>query len=956
MADLDTLAPETAAATQVQSEVPKNDLFERWLQGDSSIALSSGTPTNIPDIRNVPGSPEGELVRPETAEMERYRQRNIAGDVPLNIREGGDNWERLVVGSIRAKEDQLAYLRNKYGQDKVRLSDDGEWIYRRKTPEGKVEDVLVDEKGISGGDFLDLLGELPELAVSIYSVRKGKLPAWLGGKLPLVKDAILAGAGYSVTGAAKDAAQRAYLERPIQPMEIATEAGKEFSLDSVLSMGAGAAGIPLRSAVNYLRNPFAVQSTLVGRESSKAIESLAKQTGITLPQTLAEKTQSKTLAAGERFLSNLPVAGEPIREAFEKRIVAERQVQDILLGKKQPATDEELSSRISTALKSLTEKVETDVTTATGEALKKSMAMAVAPLQTKVGHSYSALELGRILEQSADTKRQAFRSKAGELYDAVRAVPESTQPIFDTKPIKKTVNDLRSEIISKGKTVTETPGFLEDTGIETTFKTESGGGPLSSFFPEGTKRFLDDLSSLADKQDLESLRKARTLINDSIQDPQLLPNISTRWKTQLAKAFTQAIDEGTERLPSGELKKRLQAANKYYRENVPKFEQLGIETLLTPEQKGGGAREQFVASLFSGGKGAATTYNNLKDFFGKNSPEMASVRQYFFDTTLRDISNPVTKTVDFGSLLKRLDKMEPSIAFDLFRGKLARMETGARLGLVAEGRINLDELGKLVSSGDVTASGVNKLITAQEARDKLYRNSVLKAIGTGKLDAATFNPDKLLDTFVYSGKASNKDLTEVMTALGKSSDPELIKDVRRKYVANIFQKAARTTHGVADTANEDITRRLLSDSSRELDPQKFSLLFDSVDDKKRMEIILSPTQYETLRTYAIATGARAEKERLGGQAGTLVKGNILSDIFTGLKGLSDVAKYRFASFAITHPLLERLVLESRPKAELRNVMKFLALSPEFADALMEDEPEQVKREAIAADIAREFGK
>jgi hypothetical protein len=123
----------------------KDDAFMRDLEGDTPQMEG----TNVPDLRSGPQ----EFVSQGTLSEEAYMRRTEEPGVPLDVNTGADIMTRLKLSMIKSKNDQLDLLRRTKGGENVRMSPEGEFIYRTTDDEGKQRDVLVDERGMGSERF-----------------------------------------------------------------------------------------------------------------------------------------------------------------------------------------------------------------------------------------------------------------------------------------------------------------------------------------------------------------------------------------------------------------------------------------------------------------------------------------------------------------------------------------------------------------------------------------------------------------------------------------------------------------------------------------------------------------------------------------------------------------------------------------------------------------------------------
>lgn len=956
MADPTSLAPLTTQAVQGATNAPpqpdEDELFRRLLNGDASVQLVNPKSTtamggtNVPDVRNMPSVLAGQVVGEQTMAAAKFRQSAERPGVELDTEEGAPAWLRFAAGFHREREDQLAFWRQKYGQDKVDVVD-GKFVLRDVPDDkGKLRDVLVDEEKLTGKDVLDTLGDAPELILSVLAARR--MAARNAG---LVAQSLAASLTFSGTGAAKDVAMRQSIDQPVRPAEIAAARGVEASTDLLFS------AIPpsLRGVINMGRRPFGVAPGILPLEGIEGQRFIREQTGIEIPLSLAERTGSQPFARAEAYVERIPVARRPVQRTKEDKIAKIREVQTFLM-EGTPPSSTEVGERAVGAIRKEIEPTVKGVENAASTA-ERSAAMEVhRPLSQRVGASMSPLELGDTIAKRAQEKLASVREESKKLYDAVYEIPEARQDVFDLAPVAAKAR----EILKKLPSVPEQPKTVESALVDQFGKAQTvtipgrpdARDPISELIKS---ELLGRMESLAQRGDQKTRLFDLVQMRDRIWDlagSGAITDMPTKDLKSLSAAITEAIEGGVDKV-GGPLRQKLHEANKYYRENMPKFEQPGVVDLLSQEPGVAARRESIVASIFSSGKGSAGRYRQLKELLGDDDEAIKNVRQYFLDNIAEKAVDPVTRTVDFKDVLNSMQKLNPDIKKDLFGSGAFNIEDAARLGLVAQGKVDYDAVKNLIQSNQLTRRNVQALITEQRNLDDLMRNQIKKAVKEGSIDSSTINPDEFVNRYILNTEIPAKDVREAMRVMQSSDDPTLVRDIRRKTLEDIFRKAQKT--GVADgVGGEDITRRVQGDVTREIDPQKLSLVFDKRENVERLREVLSPMQFDLISALVKVGGASAKSQALAGAAGAFASGSLLKDMVTSLTGSADVAKFYVLGWMLTDDRVIRTLTKARDPLEMKKTMQALILTPEFSRALVDDYPNDLERANLLKDIRQTF--
>jgi hypothetical protein len=203
----------------------KDDAFMKALEGDTPQMEG----TNVPDLR---GGPQ-EFVSQGTLSEEAYMRRTEEPGVPLDVNTGADLMTRLKLSVIKSKNDQLDLLRRTKGGENVRLSPEGEFIYRVTDDEGKQRDILVDERGMGLKDFVDIAKEAPALAASIMTTKNIPVGS-------ILKQAFFGALSYAGVAGLTEVGGRAAAGAPLEVGETIKRRGEDALTDcSGSAMGWG---------------------------------------------------------------------------------------------------------------------------------------------------------------------------------------------------------------------------------------------------------------------------------------------------------------------------------------------------------------------------------------------------------------------------------------------------------------------------------------------------------------------------------------------------------------------------------------------------------------------------------------------------------------------------------------------------------------------------------------------
>lgn len=223
-------------------------------------------------------------------------------------------------------------------------------------------------------------------------------------------------------------------------------------------------------------------------------------------------------------------------------------------------------------------------------------------------------DLGITISDSIEAGRKKFGDRASALYSKVDELAGG-RAVVPTASLKKSAVKLFGDL---PKTIEGKPAFTS---------------------PE-TQKFIDEILSLPDNLTVGQMQAVRSRLFDTMYTGDLVPGITSRQVKQLYKGATTSFDDIARQEGGGEVAKQLNLANRYYRQNIKKFDDHLIEKIVRDPAKAGGIDpENIVDVVFHRGTGG--TIRRVKRVV---EPE---VWQKFERQTMDDLlDNIVDKTKD----------------------------------------------------------------------------------------------------------------------------------------------------------------------------------------------------------------------------------------------------------------------------------------------------------------------
>lgn len=812
--------------------------------------------------------------------LDAYKSRNQQDDVPLDIDTGVPGLMRARLAFLGQMDKEVKVLQKQYGEQNVRMSDDGNLIVRTvDSKTGSPKDVLVDPKGTDPNDLWNAAAVVPEVVGYYLGTRytpwgqKGKLPG-MANKLK----AIIAGSlGQEGAGAAKDIITSADEGQNLDLGDVAKRRLTNLPMDVGVGSAMGVAG----KMTGKIISPFSNVTPEI-MEARAAAEYWANR-GLPYTATAAEKTGSPFLGRLEAYTSKIPGSSS----VFDKIAAMQKQqvqkIQDYMMDFRPDAPS--LESTGDEAMGALRAKATPAVEAA--NALEADAAQTgtreVAQALGKSSVSTPSVipsQVGKDIRASAMAKREAFKGESNTLYGKVYAHPLAQQYNLDATGLANDAKDLLKKLPAP-ETITEKPTGILDKYGNAILRDEAGQKVMRNFVPQNVLSKLNDLTTLkGGKLRLGDLLKMRTDVSNEIAQGEAIPGMNTHYLGEIRGMLTKSIDENLSKLPDPELKNLWQAANKHYADNVGKFQKSGISELFRdPEQGNYLGDNSIVARAMQGDKGA-DVFNSYKEFFGATSPEFNNLKSAISERMFGDSFNHATGTINGGRLLQNLGEIfskNPDVANEVF-GKNAKQLSllgksltatdamskaavgGGNSAKILEQNFTPLEIQNLIKTKNLTYSKLLELADAKERMGQMYRNKIVGQATQGQLTADHINPSNFVE--FMSTKADPSDIHHAVALI--SDRPEVLQDIKSRTVQQILDRA--TVRG-----GESVSARLAERPGEVTSSSLIKALGDSTQ-KDRYRAILGNETYTDLEQLAKLLGPKEAQQTTFSAAGGLAAG------------------------------------------------------------------------------------
>lgn len=735
------------------------------------------------------------------------KRMGIRPGVFLNTVSGAPSRIRLKMGLDDNQLNQLKMLSQEYGPGKVDLSDDGRFIIRDQTSEGGfAEDVMVDPIGFEGGDA-------SEIASQILPIAAGMIGARLGGRLgkgPMTKvlGAVTGmAAAQESAGFVQDAIVRGYRGDEVNADELAVKRGKMALADEIIGLGFAGGAKVMSKVIEGIAGTFQIP---VGTTATKeATKKLAQQTGVKFPLTPGQESESGLLLKVEGMASQRLGTSAVFDKIQAAQQSAEGELRRVFLGLPRNLSDKELAALLPQAdlvgQQGLT-RLGTEALKLEGDVAKASQAvqrtgtveaqkLAGVTLKTPI----SATEVGEFARTKVVGDFQKFKSDMGVRYEQFLSNPEITSRTVNGDSLARAVSSVEKRLVPAKETTKQTASPILGGQPTTTTVVE----PLDSFTPGKVRGFIDELKGLKGaKVSINDLKQIRTSIDNSIAEGVAIPGTDIKQLISIKEAVNDSIESALAGAKDKSLAGTWAALNSDFAKGMSRFDKIGIRNMLIKEGERGSIGNTAISdSITENSAQALDRFNDFKTFFGAGSKEFtalkASARQNVLQGSLSDVSG----YVDGALLRSRLRGMRPEVAEELFGTNKEELHRIGEALSKAQGKLDVDELGRLSESRSLTASKIPDLVAAESARATAFNNKLIRAASKGTIGAEKIQPSQFVR---YATEMDPDDAAKVMGVL--ADQPELLHEIRQLGIEQIWARARAGVIG-----QEKISPKLLTE-------------------------------------------------------------------------------------------------------------------------------------------------
>jgi hypothetical protein len=870
----------------------------RWTQ--SRIGAQD---TNVPQVVSPPSMPAGDVQNQST-----WEQRNAEPGVPLDRTQEPPWWPILHASALANADRQLEFWKRKYGEDKVRVADDGQTIIR-VTQDGKPLDIVANA-GIEG------IGNSPNFATSsginAYSRLAGSMMAEVvaagtagkqvqklgvkGWKSVPFTAASAAIAMESASALKNLVAEAGGFGKDWEPAAGFAEAASRLPFDFVLGAafetGAqvglrilkgpqGKLQVNMDGLANgdYLKLKRAGEEiALLGPTASEA-EKKAIWDKYDLPSlaTIAEAT-GYTLAGRVESRQEMMMGGTgQYKDLYMRKLEVIRNLMNRAMGLPSDATPamrmaELNSARIGEDAMGLFRKNIDPLHDAVFTAEQRAAKESAKAIETKMARSsyqvrqLDPTETGAALREKVLADKTVFDDRRQMLYGALENDPRYATRDYNAPNLYEKAKKLQREFPPKDLAIEELPApaaspILDPQGRPifpteevSVAKTITGVDPL--YTSPKVQRFVNNLIEQKDRVlSLRDLKLMRTTVDDEISKAQAIPGVSTAYLQRVRNMFTDAMDGAIAAIDDPGFKQKWLSANNYYKKNIVRFDHDAIAGILRPYGKGGIGDSAIVEKALTD----LDYYKTLRGFVGENSTEHAILKRRMLDKLYSSAETAEAGVIDgkkFVESLKDLYDNRRPIADDILGTKNKSFfdpstttfrDNAAALTFIKDSKLPVTDIEDFLA-GKRGFNGLRDVAEARKAMEKEYSSDIVKAIGSSRVPG-DLKAGEFVERFL--NHASYDDTVKAMDLI--ATKPTLQQSIRAKQIESLFNEAARNP-----TPADKVS--FLLDESRIFNSVKLQNIMSDPARAQKINAILGPEVTADLQAFVKAVRPMEAKQ------------------------------------------------------------------------------------------------
>ena len=804
------------------------------------------------------------------------------------------------------------------------LKEDGQILFYKPSKLGMIltvptaegpKDILLDEIGFSGKDFLDMTSEIPGVAANIAATAGAVIAApglITGGVIGLAGLSAISGLSYFTGSTASDLINRHFSKNQIYAIdqiakdrgfEAALAAGLDFLLIGGMKIGKG--------VINKLTGPvagsgdLAIKNYLKSIANGKKVIQYDQQGNIIFNKDGTPKlgdiqltpgllTQSTTIQRIEGVTEKIPGGADVLQT---QKDIIERQLIELEQRAKGNVPEIVTASQAGKTITRVTYKSPDDLTS--------------ADVGDKVA-DFASNELKK-KEVAIAMDRNALLTQADEALDGVASSLSSTGNVVKTKEagdlVIEAINTSRKNYIDEFNNLTNTmkniDGYKGDMTIdasginkaakklEQTFPTKD----VESIVPN--PRGYGPSTTVVESTPILPKQLSGTILDDLKNVKDMTIDQAINFKKILKESYSgETIPTDADNLISkiiNNIDFQIQGA---IRSQGPDVLQAYNAILAHEASKGGVFTNSVIKKILDGNvepenifvkqilQGNEAEIRILTNALGKDNPILNDVKSAAFNEMLRkarssigdlDFTNPGT----LNAILKEL----PESTQKFLLGKDYRKVKNI-LNILATER-GLIDIKQLDAMQGPLVTRLRKILALEKTAEKDFRNKFIKPFLRNAIDETQMNPAEFTRYFLRT--ANPEDITEVMSKFS----PELQEQISKRVIQEILESGR--------SADPDLILKEFASGQTPPHPTLYKALFsfgggDEKLARQKLSAVFGPEVLKLLEDVAGIRAAQRVTSDVAASAGGLVSGSIVNNLLNlRLGNAASVVKYRIAS-------------------------------------------------------------
>ena len=890
---------------------------------------------------------------------------DVTAGAPANI--------RAEVGRFSNEQSKLLALEQ--------LQEDGQILFYKPSKLGMIltiptadgpKDVLFDEIGFSGKDFLDLTSEIPGIATNIAATAGAVIlsPGLItGGTIGLGTLAVISGLSYFTGSASSDLINRHFSKNQIYAIdqifkdrgyEAALAAGLDFLLIGGAKIGKG--------VINKLTGPvagsgdLAIKNYLKSIANGKKVIQYDQQGNIIFNKDGTPKlgdiqltpgllTQSTTIQRIEGVTEKIPGGADVLQT---QKDIIERQLIELEQRAKGNLPEIVTASQAGKTITRVKYTSTDDLTSAdvgdkvadfaSNELKKKEVAIAmdrdalltqadealdgVASSLSSTGNVVKTKEAGDLVIEGINNSRKNYIDEFNKLTKEMKDIKKA-----DGSPAWKGDMIIDASGINRAAKKLEETFPTKDT--ETLIPNPRGYGPATTvvestpILPKQLSgSILDDLKNVKDMT-LDQAINFKKILKESYSG-ESIPTDADNLISKIINNIDFQI-QGAIRSQGPDV---LQAYNAILAHEASKggvFTNPLIKKILDGNVE---AENVFVKQILQGNEAEIRILTNA---LGKDNPILNDVKSAAFNEMLRKARSSIGD-LDFtnpGTLNAILKELPESTQKFLLGGDYRKVKNILNILATERGLIDIKQLDAMKGP---LVTRLRKILALEKTAEKDFRNKFIKPFLRNAIDETQMNPADFTRYFLRT--ANPNDITEVMSKFS----PELQEQISKRVIQEILESGR--------SADPDLILKEFASGQTPPHPTLYKALFsfgggDEKLAREKLSAVFGPEVLKLLEDVAGIRAAQRVTSDVAASAGGLVSGSIVNNLLNlRLGNAASVLKYRIAAKILSSPTGRSWLINQKQLPDFGyKTAGFGVASNEIFDLMKEEfanEPEMLK--------------